>query len=119
MELKELIRAAQQAEIHGDLPRAVELLRKAEERDRETGNAVRADRMARHALRLEAIKEAPPHPELSAPLDRGPVPALEALQAWCSFCCRPRSEVGKLITGPTDAFICRACATESLRLLEG
>jgi hypothetical protein len=30
-------------------------------------------------------------------------------EAWCSFCCKPGREVGRLVSGPTASFICRAC----------
>lgn len=40
-----------------------------------------------------------------------------ALDAWCSFCCRPRTEAGELVAGPAGAFICRACVGESDGLL--
>lgn len=41
--------------------------------------------------------------------ERGPVLAAEGLSAWCSFCCRPREEVGPLVAGPAGAFICSGC----------
>ncbi|MBE2250873.1 MAG: hypothetical protein IAE78_15150 [Myxococcus sp.] len=49
--------------------------------------------------------------------DRGPQPADPAIDAWCSFCCRPRGEVGPLIAGPAGAFICAGCVTLSARLM--
>jgi hypothetical protein len=49
--------------------------------------------------------------------DRGPQPADPAIDAWCSFCCRPRSEVGALIAGPAGAYICAGCVTTGARLL--
>lgn len=49
--------------------------------------------------------------------DRGPQPADPAIDAWCSFCCKPKSEVGALIAGPAGAFICAACLSTSARLL--
>jgi hypothetical protein len=55
----------------------------------------------------------------SAPslFDRGPTRADPALDAWCSFCCRPRVEVGEMVAGPTGSFICAACVGESQSLL--
>ncbi|NVJ21490.1 hypothetical protein HUW62_09710 [Myxococcus sp. AM011] len=50
-------------------------------------------------------------------IERGPTRADAALDAWCSFCCRPRAEVGDLVAGPAGAFICKACLTESTSLL--
>jgi hypothetical protein len=58
-----------------------------------------------------------PERELS-PFDRGPQAADPALEAWCSFCCRPRGEVGALIAGPAGAYICAGCVSASARLLE-
>ncbi|WP_223646124.1 ClpX C4-type zinc finger protein [Corallococcus sp. EGB] len=50
-------------------------------------------------------------------IERGPTRADPALDAWCSFCCRPRGEVGDLVAGPAGAFICKGCLGESLALL--
>ncbi|WP_342381639.1 hypothetical protein NVS55_18660 [Myxococcus stipitatus] len=50
-------------------------------------------------------------------IERGPTRADVSLEAWCSFCCRPRAEVGDLVAGPAGAFICKACLTESSSLL--
>ncbi|WP_164019723.1 ClpX C4-type zinc finger protein [Pyxidicoccus trucidator] len=50
-------------------------------------------------------------------IERGPTRADAALDAWCSFCCRPRSEVGDLVAGPTGSFICAGCLSESVSLL--
>ncbi|MFY0575538.1 ClpX C4-type zinc finger protein [Cystobacter fuscus] len=52
-------------------------------------------------------------------IERGPTRADPALEAWCSFCCRPRTEVGPLVAGPAGAFICAACIGESSSLLGG
>ncbi len=49
--------------------------------------------------------------------ERGPTRADPALEAWCSFCCRPRTEVGELVAGPSGSFICRACVGEAGGLL--
>jgi ClpX C4-type zinc finger len=42
-----------------------------------------------------------------------------ALDAWCSFCCRPRAEVGTLVAGPAGAFICQSCLGTAEALLAG
>ena len=42
-----------------------------------------------------------------------------ALDAWCSFCCRPTREVGALTSGPAGAYICAACTGRSGELLGG
>jgi hypothetical protein len=52
-------------------------------------------------------------------IDRGPTLADPALGAWCSFCCRPTTEVGSLVAGPAGAFICATCVGESSSLLGG
>jgi hypothetical protein len=51
--------------------------------------------------------------------ERSPMLADPDAPAWCSFCCRPRGEVGPLVAGPAGAFICAACAGESTSLLGG
>lgn len=51
-------------------------------------------------------------------VERGPTRADASLAAWCSFCCRPKREVGELVQGPAGAFICANCVRESGRLLE-
>ncbi|AKQ65773.1 hypothetical protein A176_002685 [Myxococcus hansupus] len=50
-------------------------------------------------------------------IERGPTRADAALDAWCSFCCRPRTDTGDLIAGPAGAFICKSCLLESQSLL--
>ena len=52
-EVREYIRAAQQAELSGDKPRAVELLRKAATLVRSGGNQQRAIQLLRQAQRLD------------------------------------------------------------------
>ncbi len=42
-----------------------------------------------------------------------------ALDAWCSFCCRPTVEVGALTAGPTGSYICRGCTERARALLDG
>jgi hypothetical protein len=66
----------------------------------------------------EAPEHAPPRRRREQRLfDRGPTRADPTLDAWCSFCCRPRTETGDLVAGPAGAFICKACLAESLSLL--
>jgi len=211
--VREVIRAAQAAELAGDKARAIELLRRAAELYLRAGGHVRALQMLRHALRLdptrlelaeeirridaasasseearsgedsaeleegmddgaraawvigeevsrtsleEALRQAeaavdsrrdpvaqavavvqaaakvgleegvapPPAPAPvqeaegeKAFIERGPTRADPSLEAWCSFCCRPRSEVGALVAGPAGAFICSSCVVESGALL--
>ncbi|HYO73678.1 MAG TPA: ClpX C4-type zinc finger protein [Archangium sp.] len=219
--VRDVIRAAQAAELGGDKPRAIELLRLAADLCRRSGNKPRAEQLLRYALRLDpsrkeleeelrvlAREEVPPPPEpepdeggpasgvfvleddtssslqealreaelsmdrrtrpvalavevmrsavssvpvpgkeesarAEAPvakedphpnplpkgegvtegegafIERGPTRADPSLDAWCSFCCRPRSEVGSLVAGPAGAFICSACIGESGALLGG
>jgi hypothetical protein len=50
-------------------------------------------------------------------IERGPTRADPAIDAWCSFCCLPRTEVGELVAGPTGSFICSGCVGESSGLL--
>ncbi|CAM4335811.1 MULTISPECIES: ClpX C4-type zinc finger protein [Myxococcus] len=50
-------------------------------------------------------------------VERGPTRADAALDAWCSFCCRPRTDTGGLVAGPAGAFICKNCLFESQSLL--
>lgn len=49
--------------------------------------------------------------------DRGPQPADPAIEAWCSFCCQPKTEVGPLVAGPAGAYICGRCVMLSANLL--
>lgn len=122
----------------GDKQEAIALLRKAAEyyRDRKLGT--KALKMLRQIRRLEGVPvdeldvdqvpEAPVMPfetqVFEGPLspkpmpDRGPVLADPAVEAWCSFCCKPAKEVGALIAAPTGTFICRACVGLATRLLE-
>ena len=136
-EVREYIRAAQQAELRGDKPQAVELLRKAAALVRVSGNFQRAIQLLRHAQRLDDTPDVadeirrmewlPDKPFLRAVADaegeteaaleplrelewsnlrlieRGPTLADPELAAWCSFCCRPRTEVGNLVAGPAGA----------------
>ncbi|HVG58375.1 MAG TPA: ClpX C4-type zinc finger protein [Hyalangium sp.] len=64
----------------------------------------------------EPAKEEPRAKE-QALIERGPTRADPAIDAWCSFCCLPRTEVGELVAGPTGSFICAGCVGESGGLL--
>jgi hypothetical protein len=64
----------------------------------------------------EPAKEEPRAKE-QALIERGPTRADPAIDAWCSFCCLPRTEVGDLVAGPTGSFICAGCVGESSGLL--
>ncbi|MCI0668873.1 MAG: ClpX C4-type zinc finger protein [Myxococcaceae bacterium] len=66
---------------------------------------------------LAAEEGAPEAPETRAMIERGPSLADPALEAWCSFCCRPGREVGRLVAGPAGAFVCAACVDTAARLL--
>ncbi len=124
-DVREYLRAAQAAEIRGDVARAVELLRTAAGAYKDAGNHPRAEQMLRHAQRLEARpsslvpdgrdrRSRAADPEFA---ERGPTLADPATSAWCSFCCRPREEVGALVAGPAGAFICGGCVIHSSSLL--
>jgi hypothetical protein len=207
-DIRDILKAAQAAEIRGDKPEAIAQLERAAAICRDTGRTSRAVQLLRHALRLDgsrtdlaleldrlealvpppgslraaptspaisvlqdelqraidaleppagskrvtepeatedAAAEVPPAPpprlvteaaptparsraeeeEAPAPartrekrlIERGPTLADPALDAWCSFCCRPRAEVGALVAGPAGAFICSSCLRESAKLL--
>lgn len=47
---------------------------------------------------------------------RTPQLADPSSDAWCSFCCRPKDEVGPLVQGPAGAFICAGCTALSASL---
>ena len=97
----------------------------------------RAGQMLRQARRVEGIEEdepaeavfgfdPEPEPELGSDGHEGPVmveqrvPQLAdpAIDAWCSFCCRPKTEVGPLVAGPAGAYVCANCLEASASLLE-
>ena len=120
MNPRELLQSAQAAEREGDLARAVSLLEQAAQLYEETGHPSRAAQMRRQVERLApggasaglpavAVPEREPAWDLGPGLvERTPTLADPALEAWCSFCCRPAREVGRLVAGPAQAFICRA-----------
>lgn len=130
---RELLRAAQEAEVHGDRKRAAELLVLAADRYRESGREARAVSALKHALRLDPDRHdaqaelaqlegaSPPHeesPSRSVELvERRAQRAPPDADAWCSFCCRPSRDVGSLVSGPAGAFVCEGCAKDALSLL--
>lgn len=209
-EVREVLAAAQEAELRGDAPTAVSLLLRAADLYEEAGSLLRAQKMLRHVLRLDAgradvaarlalleereaaasraadatagegeevlalpgasdaleaaarealaLLEAGEGPEAAGPpasgppaagppaAGRGPAGAAEEgapgrharrgaggrapmlveraptladpdVDAWCSFCCRPGREVGRLVAGPTGSYVCAACARLALGLL--
>ena len=138
MNPRELLQSAQAAEREGDLARAVALLEQAARLYEETGHPSRAAQMRRHAGRLlggstggesavadlasassaAVTPESEPIGDLGPGLvERTPTLADPALEAWCSFCCRPAREVGQLVGGPAHAFVCQACIELAARLL--
>lgn len=165
---RELVRAAQAAELDKEIDRAVALLEEAARLHLTSGEPGRAAALFRHCLRLapdrtdlEAARDAaekaaepvdlgeapaapslpatviaevtePPAASVEAPRERagepaptrpaeprrprtlelpqrGPSAADPAIDCWCSFCCRPKSEVGPMVAGPAGAFICAGC----------
>lgn len=142
-EIRALLSAAQRAEVAGDTAEAVRLLQQAAVVLRDSGSHARALQMLRHVRRLEGapVGAGPGEPSdddlgfgdslLPRAVDseqgpgavgrfieaRGPRLADPAVEAWCSFCCRPATEVGALVAGPAGAFVCQACVGECGRLL--
>ncbi len=66
---------------------------------------------------LAPLDEIDTEPSRRALIERGPTRADPSLAAWCSFCCKPKDEVGPLVAGPAGAFICERCLVESSQLL--
>lgn len=142
MNPRELLQSAQAAERGGDLARAGALLEQAARLYEASGHHARAAQMRRHVDRLGApalfgargVEEpltgtlnghsaAGAEPEALPGLDRAlverrPTLADPALEAWCSFCCRPSREVGALVSGPAQAYVCRACVELASSLLD-
>jgi len=140
---RELLQSAQAAEREGDLARAGALLEQAAQIYESTGHDARAEQMRRHVERLGPVARAGARgveepasggrrngaPEASveealpgvdrALFERTPTLADPTLEAWCSFCCRPSREVGPLVAGPTQAYVCRACVRLAGSLLDG
>ncbi|AGC45040.1 TPR repeat-containing ClpX C4-type zinc finger protein [Myxococcus stipitatus DSM 14675] len=106
-------------EVSEDLQRLeVQLARVAAAVDPTGVTAPASMEQAASASREASAEEAPPRRRREARIiERGPTRADVSLDAWCSFCCRPRAEVGDLVAGPAGAFICKACLTESSSLL--
>ncbi|HYH95686.1 ClpX C4-type zinc finger protein [Hyalangium sp.] len=75
------------------------------------------EQVARSDEEAESPERGAPAAKERALIERGPTRADPALDAWCSFCCLPRVEVGELVAGPTGSFICAACVGESGGLL--
>jgi hypothetical protein len=94
---------AQAAEARGDKPGAISLLKRVAELYRDAQNPGRALKM----LPSRVFEE------------RSAVLAPPSLDAWCSFCCRPKREVGPLVAGPTGTFICASCTDTARALLDG
>ena len=138
-EIRTLLSDAQDAERRGKKEEASRLLRTAAAWYRDRQMLRRAGQMLRHARRVEGLEEEeesgeavfgfdppedlPPESEEEAPPGRVlmeqrlPQLADPAIDAWCSFCCRPRTEVGALVAGPAGAYICQGCVGTSTGLL--
>ena len=113
-DVRQLVLSAQAAKRVGDLALAQELLEQAARACETAGRLARATQLRRHARRLADTlpgERSKPFPE------RLPVLADRGQPAWCSFCCRPTAEVGRLVAGPVGAFICHACTERAVRLL--
>lgn len=135
MDVRQWIVEAQTAEVKGNKAEAIALLRKAAEyyRDRKLGT--KALKMLRQIRRLEGVDEELPDEDAPQPMpfetqvfegpspkrtmpERLPAIAAPGLEAWCSFCCRPHTEVGLLVAAPTGSFICHSCVVTARELLE-
>jgi hypothetical protein len=131
---RQLLADAQAAEVKGDKAEAIRLLRRAAEVYRDKKLGTKALKVLRHIRRLEGKDEDAPSP-LEEPVmpfetqvfegpqpartmpERGPVLADPKLEAWCSFCCRPHTEVGRLVQAPTGTFICAGCIKAAKEML--
>lgn len=139
-EIRDLLARAQAAELKGEKSEAVRLLREAAVFYRDRQMLKRAAQMLRQARRVEGIPDEPepgdevfgfgetfeadavPPPELPERVlieQRVPQLADPALDAWCSFCCKPKTEVGPLVAGPAGAYVCADCLKISSSLLTG
>ncbi len=137
-DIRRLLSDAQDAERRGKKDEAVRLLRVAAAWYRDRQMLRRAAQMLRQARRVEGVEEEEPEavfgfdaPEDVAPSiplgENGDGPVLveqrvpqladPALDAWCSFCCRPKVEIGPLVAGPAGAYICEGCTATSAALL--
>lgn len=145
-DIRRLLSDAQDAERRGKKEEAVRLLRVAAAWYRDRQMLRRAAQMLRQARRVEGVEEEDPGDavvsegelegpvpefaegsvdELALPGDtrvlleqRVPQLADPALDAWCSFCCRPKTEVGPLVAGPAGAYVCEECVAISAALLD-
>lgn len=124
-EIRDLVRRAQAAEVSGDFEQAVRLLGQAAQIHFDQGEMQRASSLWRHCLRLTPgrpdLREFAERAEAAMPAEpeagragfevprRGPTPVDPTLDCWCSFCCRPKGEVGPMVAGPAGAFICSSC----------
>ena len=113
-DVRQLVMSAQAAERVGDLHLAQDMLEQAARACEAAGRSTRATQLRRHALRLS--ETLPGEPSRIFP-ERAPMLAEPSQPAWCSFCCRPSSEVGHLVAGPVGAFICRECTERAVQLL--
>jgi hypothetical protein len=137
-EIRNLLARAQESETKGDKVEAADFLRKAATWYRDRQQLRRAAQMLRQARRVEGIEEEgddPPAPVTEDVFGFGDDFAAEAgkvlveqrtaqladpsLDAWCSFCCRPQSEIGELVAGPAGAYICAGCTELSFSLRSG
>ena len=134
-EIRRLLSDAQDAERRGKKDEASRLLRVAAAWYRDRQMLKRAAQMLRQARRVEGVEDEEPEavfgfdePE-DPPMDsvpgegrtlveqREPQLADPSLDAWCSFCCKPKAEVGALVAGPAGAYVCQACVEKSASLL--
>ncbi len=166
--IREILASAQAAEIRGDKPKAIALLKEAAAFYRDRKNPGRALQMLRQVRRLEGkdpdafegpsmvleigevsvgvlgsggelakgtiglleriadvredvsigvTAEAPEVARREPLVEREPTLADPQAELWCSFCCRPQAEVGRLVAAPTGSFICASCVQKSLALL--
>ena len=113
-DVRQLLMSAQASERAGDLRLAQQLLEQAADACQRGGRAARADQLRRHARRLS---ETLPGDGSRPFLERAAVLADAGQAAWCSFCCRPHTELGPLVAGPAGAYICTGCVERAAALL--
>lgn len=133
-DIRRLLSDAQDAERRGKKEEAGRLLRVAAAWYRDRQMLRRAGQMLRQARRVEGIEEEAPveesvfgfgeeaeEPELGDGRvlveQRVPQLADPSVDAWCSFCCCPKSEVGPLVAGPAGAYVCAGCVDTASSLL--
>lgn len=126
-EIRSLLANAQSAEMRGEKDEAAKLLREAATYYRDRQQLRRSAQMLRQARRVEGLPEDEPDESVfgfEAPEDkvlveqREPKLADPNADAWCSFCCRPKTEVGPVVGGPTGSFVCASCVSTSSQLLK-